>query len=265
MTLDRPLVWLDYETTGKRPATARVVQFGMEKCLPDGTERAFGTLINPTIPIPPGATRTHGITDEQVKDAPTFASIAPRVVKTFEGCDFGGYNVRYDLDVTAAELERCGIKWSWDDARIVDGFRLWQVAQPRSLEDAVRELLGERLEDAHDAVADVRASRRVVEALLRLYPDRLPQFDVAALNDLAFPKEPDWVDRRGKIYWEGDEAAISFGKHKGKFLRDVPRSYLFYIVRDDFPEDVKQICREALDGRFPVYKEEEDAPAQAAP
>jgi DNA polymerase-3 subunit epsilon len=252
-------VWLDYETTGKRPATARVVQFGMVKVLPDGTEREFSTLINPGVAIPPSATATHGITDEMVKDAPTFDSIARRVAKTFEGCDFGGFNVRYDLDVTVAELDRSGIKWNWDAARVVDGFRLWQVAQPRSLEDAVRDLLGERLDDAHDAVADVRASRRVVAALLKLYPDRLPQFDVQKLHDLAFPRDPDWVDRRGKIYWEGTEAAIAFGKHKGKLLRDLPRSYMIWMVKPDtdFPDDVKDIIRECLDGRFPVYTEEE--------
>jgi DNA polymerase-3 subunit epsilon len=265
VNLERPLVWLDYETTGKRPATARVVQFGMIKMVPDGTEREVGMLINPTIPIPPSATATHGITDEMVKDAPTFASIARRIVKTFEGCDFGGYNVRYDLEVTAAELAREGIQWNWDEAKVVDGFRLWQVAQPRSLEDAMRDLLGERLEDAHDAVADVRASRRVVHQLLQLYP-QLGSFDVARLHELAFPKEPDWVDRRGKIYWEGTEAAISFGKHKGVLLRDLPRSYMVWMVKPgtDFPADVKQIIREALDGRFPVYQEEEpDAPVAA--
>jgi len=256
--VSRGTVWLDYETTGKRKATARIVSIGLVIVEPGGAEREFSTLVNPTVPIPPGATRIHGVTDEMVKDAPRFDEIAGRLAATLDGRDYAGYNIRYDLDVTVEEMRRAGRKWDYERARVIDGFRMLQVAEPRSLEDVVRDLLGERMDGAHDALVDVRAARRVVEALLRLYPDRLPS-DPQALHDVCFPREPDWVDKRGKIYWEGTEAAFSFGKHKGKTLREAPRGYLSWVAfkADDFSDEVRQICKDALEGRFPVYQEEE--------
>ena len=56
LTLTRPLVCFDVETTCPDPAVARIVEIAIERYLPDGTMTAYSTLINPGVSIPPGAT-----------------------------------------------------------------------------------------------------------------------------------------------------------------------------------------------------------------
>ena len=98
LNLKRPLVFFDLETTGVDTAKDRIVEISMVKVMPNGDEIVRTRLINPQMPIPADATAIHGITDEDVKDAPTFAQIAKSLAQFIEGCDFGGFNSnRFDL------------------------------------------------------------------------------------------------------------------------------------------------------------------------
>ena len=72
MHITKPIVFFDLETTGVNTSQDKIVQIGAIKLNTDGTEEVKNVLINPTIPIPPGATAVHGISDEDVKDKPTF-------------------------------------------------------------------------------------------------------------------------------------------------------------------------------------------------
>jgi DNA polymerase III subunit epsilon len=258
--LERPLVLFDLETTGKRSATARIVQLAFVKVLPSGDARRFKTLVNPGRPIPAEATATHGITDDMVAGAPAFGEIGARFAKTLEDCDYGGYNIRYDLEVTQAELDRqCRIRWDWEGARLLDGLRLWQLLEPRTLGDFVERFLGRRLDGAHDAGADIEATAEGIEAVLA--EGRLPgggwlPQTMQGLHDLQFPRDPDWIDAKGKIAWDQHEAILTFGKHKGTALRRLDRGYMQWMLRGDFQDDTKQIIRDALQGRFP--QEDED-------
>jgi len=72
----KPIIFFDLETTGISITQDRIVQIGAIKVMPDGSEEVKNVLINPTIPIPAGATAVHGISDEEVKDKPKFRQIA---------------------------------------------------------------------------------------------------------------------------------------------------------------------------------------------
>lgn len=251
LPLTRPITWFDLETTGPSPTTARIVEIGITQVQPDGSRLQYHTLVNPGVPIPPDATAKHGITDDMVVDKPRFAAIAPKLVRAFRGVDYGGYNLkRFDLEVLAEEFRRADVAWE-PDGYVIDGFRLWQVLYPRTLTDFVREFLGREATDAHRATGDATDALEAFVAFYTRHRDRLPD-TLMGLHELQFPRDPDAVDREGKLRWlPNGEAALTFGKHAGVPLSQVPRSYLQWIADGRFPADVKALIHRACAGQFP--------------
>lgn len=250
MQLVRPLVALDVETHAKcKPEQARVVELGMHIEYPDGRPpKTWCGLFNPGVPIT--AHDVHGITDDKVADCRPFSFYAKNLAEQWAGCDFCGYNVHFDLDVIQAEMSRAGVQWTYEGAHLLDGLRLWQLAKPRTLTEAVREFLGREPTEAHRALGDAQDALAVAKALLERFPALPQQVDECHL--LCFPQNPLWIDRRGKVVWgEDGEARLSFGKHQTKPLRHVPKDYLEWILGGDFPADTKQVVQQALKGQFP--------------
>jgi len=261
LTLERPMLGFDLETTGTNPDSARIVEVALEIMAPGKPTREYRTLVNPGVPIPPDATAIHGITDAMVADAPRFEALATNFLIGFKSCDFAGYNVRFDLRIVAAEFARAGKTWDYEEARILDSFRLWQVIEGRSLEHAVSrwlgagvttlapqdEPVGERADGAHTALYDVRMATRVLAAQLHAYPD-VPR-DLQALHDLCWPG---YYDSEGKLQWKNGQLCFSFGEHRGKALEAVPTGYLKWILGKKFSDKVKDVCRIALTGVYPT-------------
>lgn len=249
MRLSRPLIAIDVETHAKvSPEQARICEIGFHIDYPDGNNKEWVSYVNPGVSIEDDATTIHHITNEMVVDAPLFKEIAHNLAKGFSNCDFAGYNVRFDLRVIAAEMTRAGVTWSSDGAFLLDGLRLWQVIKPRTLSDAVREFLHREPTEAHRALGDAKDALSVCYALQEHY--KLPN-SLEELHKLCFPSNPGFVDQTGKLLWSGGKVVIGFGKHRGVALKDVPRSYLEWIVTSDFPPDTKQIVQDALKGRSP--------------
>lgn len=249
LTLTRSLVMLDVETTGAEVQSCRVVQLGCVKLLPSGERRRWVTLVNPEVPIPPAATAVHGIDDEAVKDAPTMVKVAPRLAAALEGCDVGGFNARrFDIPVLERECLRGGVSVDLRGRLVVDPLKVFHAYHPRDLAAAVRTYLGRDMEGAHDALADAEAALDVMLAQVEAHG--LPG-NVMALHAVC---AGDSVDLEGKLRWVEGEATFTFGKHSGKSLRWVSEndpSFLSWLLKQDFPRDVKDICRAALHGRFP--------------
>lgn len=262
LPLTRPLLGVDLETTGTNPQYARIVELGLEIMIPGRPTKEYRTLVNPGVPIPPSATAVHGITDEMVRDAPAFAALADNLLKGFADADFAGYNVRFDLRMLAAEFKRSARPWDYEDACVIDAFRLWQVAEGRSLEHAVtRWLKGgpaatttpekdmpppDRDGQAHNALWDIKMTTRVIAAQLTACA-HLPR-DLRALHELC---SPGWFDAEGKLQWKDGALRFSFGEHRDKPLQEVPASYLRWVLGKDFSRKIKDVCREALAGRYP--------------
>lgn len=249
LTLTRPLIGLDEETTGVDPRTCAICQLGLQIFSPDGTVKEWKTLVNPMMPIPKGATEVHGITNEMVKDAPTFRQLAGNLLAGLVNCDFVGFNVRFDLRQIFEEFKRAGATWDYEGARILDGYRLWQVLQGRTLRDAIDHWLGPHMNEgtgvdddgqAHDALWDIRWSTRVVAA--QIEQRNLPR-DLDELHKLQWP---DWFDSDGKLRYIDGRLCLTFGEHRNKPLADVPQGYLRWIIKSDFSEKVKNECRALL-------------------
>lgn len=255
LVLDRPLVCLDTETHDfVAPEKAHIVELGFKVFYPAhyGKEPlTWVGFIKPPVPISAQATEKHHITNEMVADAPTWEVVGPRIAHGFDGADFLGYNLRFDLTVIGAEQRRCRVPWNVEAARMIDPLRLWQVGAPRTLSDAVKEFCGGReAREAHRALGDAEDAHDVAKGQLERWT-HFPR-SVQGLHDLAFPPPPAGsLDRENKLRWEGSEVIINFGKHQGTLLRKMPTGYLKWMVEGNFDSTVKTIVAEALQGRYP--------------
>jgi len=251
--LDRPLVSLDVETHDKvSPEQARIVELGFKVIYHDGREpKKYRNFINPGVPISAATTAIHGIKDEDVRLSPSFSAIAANLAKGFTNVDFTGYNVRFDLRVLAGEMKRANVEWSYTSAYLLDGLRLWQIARPRTLEDALREHCNREPRQAHRALEDAEDALDVVIALLEKYPAILPK-DLRKLHEMSFPRDPNAIDPDGKLTWIGDKPCINFGKHRGTSLDRLTKNYIEWMLGADFGPEVKSVLRGVLDGKLPV-------------
>ena len=216
----------------------------------------WSSLVNPERPIPPASTDIHGISDEMVASSPTFKQLASTVAGLLSGCDLTGYNVeRFDRRMLAAEFERVDFEDPLVGERVIDAYTLFVRREPRSL-DAALQFYGVQeghTRQAHDARSDVEATVAVLAAQLKAYSD-LPK-TVDGLHEWLHPRDPNRIDADGKLLWQDDVATVAFGAQAGTSLVDLAandRSFLEWVLRKDFSEEVKAIVRDALEGRFPV-------------
>ncbi len=252
LPLGRPLVFFDLETTGLRPSSDRIVELALIRVEPDGRVTERVRRFNPGIPIPTEATAVHGIRDEDVADEPPFAARARSLAELIDPCDLCGFNIRrFDLPMLLAEFSRAGIEFDPRSRRIVDVQMIFHRKEPRDLSAAVRFYLGRELEDAHSALADIRATAAILTAQLETYPD-LPR-DLAGLDEFCdeiqpFETELDrWFDSAG-----GGPLVFKRGKHRGRTLEELAASesdYLRWMLGlDDLGDEVKTVVRQALAG-----------------
>lgn len=252
------MVFLDLEATGVDAQRDRIVQVALIRLSPDGTRTAYDSLVNPGVPIPREASAIHGIKDEEVRGAPAFGQIAPRLVSLFEGADFGGFGIcRFDLPMLVAEFKRVGMAFDLAGRRTVDAMLIFHRMEPRSLGAAVKFYCGKALERAHDARADTEASIDVLFAQVERYgegPAKLAA-DVQGLHDFCCAPDARYVDSKGKFVWRHGAATFSFGKHQTVSLEEVTRkdrSYLEWLIKaESTTPEVAEICRRALKGFFP--------------
>ena len=250
LKLSRPLAFFDLETTGTDVGEDRIVEIAVLKLLPDGTEEIFHSLINPGIPIPPSATEIHGICDADVRAKPKFAKIADRLARFLSECDLAGFNImRFDLPLLKSEFSRAAIGWPEQELRVVDAHIVYQEKERRDLRAAVKYYCGEDHSEAHSAVADARATRRVLEAQVRRYPD-LPN-TVEGLDSFCKEARPNKFADSG-FWFSIKDGILIFNKsqqHRGDPLSHVARGdpgFLEWMLSIDLPVDTKELIRQAL-------------------
>ncbi len=257
LKLTRPLLTLDTETTGPQPAVDRICEIGIVKRYPDGKETQWRSLVNPLIPISAFISKIHGITDEDVKTAPTFGQLASKLAKGFLDVDFCGYNLEFDLNFLIAEFERIHMPHTLRDVRIADVFEVYKIKRPRTLSAAIKEVLKREHEGAHGALADAQGTLDLLDGLIEMYPD-LPD-TVDGLHSLVYEQIPEgYLDRKKRIAWIDGVATLAFGKHQGRALKDIPNGYLEWMLNGNFPLIVKQIIEKALAGEYPTEQEWKD-------
>jgi len=242
--LSKPLAFFDLETTGINLATDRIVEIAIVKIMPDGTKTVKRKLINPEMPIPAGASAVHGITDEMVKDAPTFRQVANEIKQFLDNADLGGFNSnRFDVPILVEEFLRVGLDFTIDGRKLVDVQRIFHMMEQRNLSAAYKFYCNKPLEDAHSAEADATATWEVFDAQI----ERYSQLGNTVESVVKVIGEDDIVDFARRFVKEKGVEVFNFGKHKGKpvlqVLKEEPQ-YFDWMMRGEFSLNTKQKLQE---------------------
>ena len=245
LQLKRPIIFFDLETTGVDTSHDRIVEISMVKVGVDGEKQVKTRRINPEMPIPAEATAVHGISDEDVKDEPTFKQIAKSLAQFIEGCDFGGFNSnRFDLPMLVEEFIRAGVDVDFKRRKYIDVQNIFHKKEQRTLVAAYKFYCDKDLENAHSAEADTMATYEVLEAQIERYGDIGNTVDELA----EFSTHGQSVDFAGRIALnEKGEEVFTFGKYKGRTVVEIfekEPSYYSWLQNGDFPQYTKKIFTE---------------------
>lgn len=243
LNLRNPIIFFDIESTGLSVSHDRIVEICAVKVLLNGDREIKTRRINPTIPISEEAQKIHGISNEDVKDCPTFKQIAKSLAEWMKGCDFAGYNsFKFDLPLLAEEFLRAGVDFDFRKRKMIDVQNIFHKMEQRTLVAAYKFYCHKDLENAHSAEADTVATLEVLEAQLDRYKDDLKN-DVGFLAEFSMRSR--FADYAGRIVYDDKEVPVfNFGKHKGKAVTDVLKaepSYYSWMMEGDFTLDTKKV------------------------
>lgn len=266
LNLKRPLVFFDLETTGTNVASDRIVEIALVKIMPDGNvytkpekpgkEHRF--LINPEQPIPLESSMVHGIYDEDVAHAPTFADIADKLFKFIHDCDLGGFNSnRFDIPLLAEEFLRVGRDFSVEGINLVDVQVIFHMMEQRTLKAGYKFYCGKELDDAHEALPDTLATYEIFLEQMERYEGQ-PAIDTqgnkleSIANDIdvvhRFCQRHRNADLLGRlVYDDEDEVTFNFGKYKGQRVKAVLANdpgYYGWMMQGDFPLYTKKVLKQ---------------------
>lgn len=242
LNLKNPLVFFDLETTGINITRDRIVEISLLKVSPNGNKDSKTRRINPEMPIPPESTAIHGITDEDVKDCPTFKQVAKSLAEMLEGCDMAGFNSsRFDVPMLAEEFLRVGVDFDTSKKKFVDVQIIFHKKEQRTLEAAYKFYCDKSLENAHSSEADTLATYEVLKSQLKRYPDLENSVDFLSKEYSNFNNN---VDLAGRIIYNDKGVEVfNFGKHRGKSVLEVLKNepgYYSWMMDGDFPLNTKQ-------------------------
>lgn len=240
LQLTKPLAFIDLETTGVNLGTDRIIEIAIVKILVDGTRTTKRKLINPGIPIPPASSEIHGITDDMVKEAPSFKQVAQELKQMLDGCDLGGYNSnRFDIPLLMEEFLRAEVDFDMKGRKMLDVQQIFYKMEPRTLGAAYQFYCGKTLEGAHSAAIDASATYEILESQLERYPELGNTIDTV-LKQIG---EEVIVDFARRFVMENGVEVFNFGKFKGRPVAEVLRTepqYYDWMMRGDFPQHTKQ-------------------------
>lgn len=242
LSLTRPLAFIDLETTGINVASDRIIEIAILKLHPNGDRDSKCMKINPGRPIPPESTAIHHITDDDVKDAPTFKEAARMLYDMIDGCDLAGYNSnKFDIPLLAEEFLRAEIEFEITSRKLVDVQNIFHKMEQRTLSAAYQFYCGKPLVNAHSAEADTLATYEILEAQVMRYENL--KKDVPFLSEFSMNTRN--VDLMGRIVYNDKNVPVfNFGKHTGKPVTDVfekEPSYYNWMMDGDFPLYTKKV------------------------
>lgn len=243
LILKNPIIFFDIESTGLSITQDRIVELSALKIKVNGDQEIKTRRLNPTIPISPEAQRIHGISNEDVKDCPTFKEVAKSLSNWMLGCDFAGYNsIKFDIPMLAEEFLRAGIDFDFRKRKMVDIQNIFHKMEQRTLSAAYKFYCSKDLENAHSAEADTVATYEILESQLERYADTLEN-DIEFLS--KFSTKTNSLDYAGRVVLDDKEVPLfNFGKYKGKPVASVFKadpSYYSWIMNGDFTLDTKQV------------------------
>ena len=238
--LDRDIVFFDVETTGLHVIRDRILQIAMLRYPHEGGEvRELSLLINPGIPISEEAMGVHGITPADLANKPTFQQVAQKIFDFIGNSDLAGF----DLQI--------------ENRRLIDIQRIFYKMEPRTLKAAYQFYCNSELENAHDALSDIRATVEILKGQLQRYkgqdfidedgnttPNPVRN-DMQALHD--FTNDLRTPDATQKFrYDEQGNIVFNFGKYIGRKADKVlyeDKNYYYWMLEKEFSFQVKNLVK----------------------
>ena len=254
---DRQLLSIDIEATGVDPAKDRIVTLAIVEACERWSSITY--TVNPGMPIPPDATKCHGITDDMVKNCPPFSQYAHEIHERIRNSDLLGFNLTgFDIPILWEEFFRCGIDWDLSQTNVIDAGILFKKREERTLSAAVKFYCDRELDGAHDASNDARATIDVWQAMLARYSD-LRTLDRKSQAS-ASQYEEKRVDLAGKIIVGKDgRPTYNIGKAKGVAVVD-DRGFGNWMLGKDFTANTKRVLRQILDAPVAVVDSDDEIP-----
>ncbi|MAO70928.1 MAG: DNA polymerase III subunit epsilon [Flavobacteriales bacterium] len=249
LKLEKPIVFFDLETTGVQISSDRIVEISILKIFPNGNKESKTWLVNPTIPIPSESTEVHGISDEKVKNEPTFKELAPEISKLLHNCDLAGYNSnKFDIPLLAEEFLRVGVEFDMKNRKAVDVQNIFHKMEQRTLVAAYKFYCNKELRNAHSAEADTTATYEVLLSQLEKYEEL--ENNVNFLSEFSILGGK-YADMAGFIrYNKNGEEILSFGKYRNITLKQIwqeNKGYFSWIQNADFPLYTKNVMKNFAD------------------
>jgi DNA polymerase III subunit epsilon len=250
LSLNRPFVMLDLETTGLDVAKDRIIEIALIKRMPDGSESEYYKRVNPTIPITEESTQVTGITNEMVAGEPTFKELAAEIAAFIGDADLGGYNSnKFDIPVLAEEFLRVDFPFDINARKCVDVQNIFHKMEQRTLAAAYQFYCNNTMENAHNALYDTRVTFDVFKAQLDRYTELTK--DVNALAEFSRQGNMELADFAGRLARSKEGVVLyNFGKHKGKSVEEVNKiepGYFGWMLDADFPLYTKQVLRNEME------------------
>lgn len=260
--LDNDIVFFDVETTGLHVIRDRIIQLAMIKYFKDNREpKELSLLINPGIPISEEAISVHGIKPEDLANKPSFKQVAEKIYEFIGESDLAGYNSnRFDIPILMEEFARNGYDFVIDHRKLIDVQRIFYKMEPRTLKAAYQFYCNKELENAHDALEDIRATVSVLQGQIAKYegvdlidedgnimPSPIVN-DMQVLHDFTNDlKTPDATQKYK--YDDKGNIVFNFGKYIGQKVDKVlyeDRNYYHWILEKEFSHQVKKLTKKLL-------------------
>ena len=260
--LTRDLVFFDVETTGLNVIRDRILQIALIKYPKNNAEpQELTMLINPGVPISEESMAIHGFTPKDLANKPTFAQVSQQLYDFIGNADLAGYNAaRFDIPMLMEEFDRVGLEFEINSRRIIDVQRIFYKMEPRTLKAALRFYCQKELTDAHDALADVRATIDVFKGQLQFYEGKNLvdehaneiiepiKNDMQVLHD--FTNDLKTVDATQKLKYDiNGNIVFNFGKYVNQVVIDVllkDKQYYHWILDKEFSAQVKQTVKNLM-------------------
>ncbi|MBX2877058.1 MAG: 3'-5' exonuclease [Saprospiraceae bacterium] len=261
--LDRNLIFFDIEATGLSVVRDRIIQIAMIKYFKKENKEPeeLTMLINPGIPISLEAMKVHGIQPKDVANKPTFQQVAQKLFDFVGNADLAGYNSnRFDIPLLMEEFARVGLELDMSRRRTLDIQRIFYKMEPRTLKAALRYYCNEDLVDAHDAMADVRATISVFKGQLEKYRDvdhvdgdgnvteKPVREDIQSIHN--FTNDQRYLDATQKLKVDVDgKIVFAFGKYQGKPVAETlvkDNQYYNWMLHKEFSTQVKQLIKKLV-------------------
>lgn len=185
---------LDTETTGLSPdGGGKICEIAVSVSQNGRVVEEFSTLLNPGFPMSPAVIAIHGITNEMVKDAPSFADVLPRLLGILDGCVLVAHNADFDLSFLQAEFAACGVHFP--PYPVIDTLKLARKSGrfERNRLGLIAQELGISCEGWHRAMADTK----MAEQIFYYFLTTLNKHGVHTLEQLDQFQRKRWPDLIG--------------------------------------------------------------------